>query len=108
MTHRAIAGVREKRFGASLRTSKKHLPIERFEAMTNAISAIGSNATSATESQNTGAEAAKQSQQMFLQLLVAQLQNQDPLNPADGMTFVSQLAQFSQVESLLGIRKDLG
>ncbi len=31
---------------------------------------------------------------MFLQLLVAQLQNQDPLNPPDGTQFVTQLAQF--------------
>ncbi|MGO9391777.1 flagellar hook assembly protein FlgD [Rhodoblastus sp.] len=34
----------------------------------------------------------------FLQLLVAQLQNQDPTNPADPTTFVSQLASFSSVE----------
>lgn len=37
------------------------------------------------------------SEQQFLQLLVAQLQNQDPLNPMDGTQFVSQLAQFSEL-----------
>jgi len=35
----------------------------------------------------------------FLTLMVAQIQNQDPLNPTDGTEYVSQLAQFSQVES---------
>ena len=34
----------------------------------------------------------------FLHLLTAQLQNQDPLAPMDAAQFVSQLAQFSQVE----------
>lgn len=37
-------------------------------------------------------------QDQFLQLLVAQLRNQDPLNPTDSTTFVSQLATFSQLE----------
>ena len=36
----------------------------------------------------------------FLTLLVAQIQNQDPLNPTDGTEYVAQLAQFSQVSSL--------
>ncbi len=36
----------------------------------------------------------------FISLMVAQIQNQDPLNPMDGTQYVSQLAQFSQVESM--------
>jgi len=43
---------------------------------------------------------------MFLQLLVAQMQNQDPLNPTDSTQFVSQLAQFSQLEQTIGIHSD--
>lgn len=34
----------------------------------------------------------------FLQLLVTQLQNQDPLNPTDNAEFIAQLASFSAVE----------
>ena len=40
---------------------------------------------------------------MFLQLLVTQLKNQDPLNPSDGTQFLSQLAQFSSLEQLTQI-----
>ena len=34
----------------------------------------------------------------FLQLLVAQMQHQDPLDPQDGSDFVAQLAQFANIE----------
>lgn len=43
----------------------------------------------------------------FLRLLVSQVQNQDPLNPQDPTQFVSQLAQFSSLEQLLNINKQL-
>ena len=39
-------------------------------------------------------------QDAFLQLLVAQLKYQDPLNPADGAEFLAQTAQFTMVEQL--------
>ena len=43
----------------------------------------------------------------FLQLLIAQLQNQDPLNPLDSANFSSQLAQFSSLQQLTEINKHL-
>ena len=45
--------------------------------------------------------------QMFLRMLVSQLKNQDPLKPVDGTQFVSQLAQFSELEQLIAIRADM-
>ena len=40
---------------------------------------------------------------MFLQLLVAQLKNQSPLNPMDPSQFVGQLAQFSELSTVTSI-----
>ena len=42
-------------------------------------------------------------QDEFLTLLVAQLQNQDPLNPTDATEFTAQLAQYSQLEQLFNL-----
>lgn len=46
-------------------------------------------------------------QQEFLQLLVAQMRNQDPINPLDGTEFASQLAQFNSVEQLINVNNSL-
>ena len=40
---------------------------------------------------------------MFTTLLVAQIKNQDPLNPTDSSQYVTQLAQLSQVQSLTAL-----
>jgi flagellar basal-body rod modification protein FlgD len=47
------------------------------------------------------------SQDVFLQLLVAQLENQDPDSPADGTTFITQLAQFSELSNSTQMLSDL-
>ncbi|MDI6402768.1 flagellar hook capping FlgD N-terminal domain-containing protein [Balneolaceae bacterium ANBcel3] len=47
-------------------------------------------------------------QQQFLQLLVAQMRHQDPINPLDGAEFASQLAQFNSVEQLINVNEGLG
>ena len=44
----------------------------------------------------------------FLKMLIAQLKNQDPLNPLDGSNFAAQLAQFSSLEQLQNMNTQLG
>src|ERR1051325_11127119 len=43
----------------------------------------------------------------FLKLLIAQLQNQDPLQPMDNQQFAVQLATFNSLEQLMDIDKQL-
>ena len=41
----------------------------------------------------------------FLQLLITQLQNQDPTNPMDDREFIAQMAQFSSLEQMQNMTK---
>ncbi len=43
----------------------------------------------------------------FLKLLVTQLENQDPLDPLDNAEFTTQMAQFSALEQLIDINRNL-
>ncbi|MBF0227449.1 MAG: flagellar hook assembly protein FlgD [Desulfobacterales bacterium] len=43
----------------------------------------------------------------FLTMLVAQLKNQDPLNPMQGTDFTAQLSQFSSLEQLFNMNDSL-
>ena len=61
------------------------------------------NATSATDSSATKANAATDpaaAQDRFLKLLVAQLNNQDPMNPLDNAQMTSQIAQINTVTGI--------
>jgi flagellar basal-body rod modification protein FlgD len=44
-------------------------------------------------------------QQDFLRMLIAQLENQDPLDPQDATEFTAQLAQFSSLDQLVNMRQ---
>ncbi|WP_336786020.1 flagellar hook capping FlgD N-terminal domain-containing protein [Paenibacillus sp. MMO-177] len=43
----------------------------------------------------------------FLELLVTQLKNQDPLQPQDNAAFITQMAQFTSVEQLMNMSDQL-
>lgn len=43
----------------------------------------------------------------FLKLMMAQMQNQDPLSPMDNKDMVAQMAQFTSVEQLVNISEKL-
>lgn len=59
------------------------------------VSGLTSTGTTSTP-EKTGPR--QMGQDDFLKLLITQLKNQDPLKPTDNTEFVSQLAQFSQLE----------
>lgn len=79
--------------------------------MSSAISPISTMTGTNAASQATNAAAdstnALGNEDTFLQLLVAQIKNQDPTQPIDSTTFLTQLASFSQLEQLIGIRQDV-
>jgi len=65
------------------------------------ITAInGTTTTGSSSSSTTTAKNAADAQDRFLKLLVAQMNNQDPLNPMDNAQVTSQMAQIQQVTSL--------
>jgi len=75
--------------------------------MASAVNALAGSTAAGTTTPPQSAGMAAPTEQMFLQLLVAQIKNQDPLSPADPSQFTSQLAQFSELEQVVAIRGDI-
>ena len=78
--------------------------------MTPSISSTTSAAAQSGAAQSAAAAAATTpdvTEGMFLQLLVAQLKNQDPTSPTDPTQFVGELAQFSELEQDISINSNV-
>jgi flagellar basal-body rod modification protein FlgD len=73
------------------------------------VGGVGSSQQSAQQTADSTSAALSQgvNKTDFLRLLVAQLQNQDPMNPMDNQQFVSQLATFSSLEQLISINQGI-
>ncbi|EAR57300.1 flagellar basal body rod modification protein [Photobacterium sp. SKA34] len=80
------------------------MTIAQFNALSTDVPAIESTNMSVAGNPN-NANDANSLKNEFINLMVAQIQNQDPLNPLDGTEYVGQLAQFSQVESTENMAK---
>ncbi|WP_406544219.1 flagellar hook assembly protein FlgD [Pseudobutyrivibrio sp.] len=46
-------------------------------------------------------------EEMFMKLLVAEMQYQDPLEPTDNSQYVAQLASFTQIEAIQAVQADM-
>jgi len=71
------------------------------QAATNAASATGSSGSSTTGSSTSDL------QTMFLNLLVTELQNQDPTQPVDPTQMVGQMISLNQLDQLISINQTL-
>ncbi|HVO99524.1 MAG TPA: flagellar hook capping FlgD N-terminal domain-containing protein [Bryobacteraceae bacterium] len=76
-----------------------------FTRQTSSTGSSSGNSTSSSGSAQQTANLA--SQNVFLQLLVAQLKNQDPQQPTDGTQFVTELAQFTTLQEDTQTANDL-
>ncbi|MGF6464948.1 flagellar basal-body rod modification protein FlgD [Paraburkholderia youngii] len=70
--------------------------LDTMNGTSSTSSTSGTSGTSASDLQNT-----------FLQLLVAQMKNQDPTNPMDSSQMTSQLAQISTVQGISNLNTSL-
>lgn len=64
------------------------------------LSNLGTTVGSTTAKTSNNATDAQSSQDRFLKLLVAQINNQDPLNPMDNAQMTSQMAQINTVSGI--------
>ena len=71
-----------------------------------AVDAV-TGATTTADTTSTKSKADAMGKDAFLNLLVTQLQHQNPLEPQADGEFLAQLAQFSSLESLQDIQKDM-
>lgn len=69
-----------------------------------AVQNQSANSTGATTSSKSGAN---ELQDRFLQLLITQLKNQDPMNPMENAELTSQLAQMSTVEGISNLNSSM-
>jgi len=63
--------------------------------------------TASTGASPTSSDPTQDPQNMFVQLLTAQLQNQSPLDPIDPSQFTTQLVQFNMLDQLAQINQTL-
>src|ERR1043165_4735722 len=75
--------------------------------ITSPTSASRSTSADAAALASTAAPGGAMGKDAFMKMLIAQLQNQDPMNPLQGDQMASQLAQFSSLEQLQQINANL-
>ncbi|HSK10822.1 MAG TPA: flagellar hook capping FlgD N-terminal domain-containing protein [Vicinamibacterales bacterium] len=68
---------------------------------------VGSGASTTGAAAAPGQQPDALGRDTFLQLLITQLQHQDPTQPKDDAEFLAQLAQFSSLEKLTNIEASL-
>jgi len=74
------------------------MQISPFDTTTNGANAPTTSSTNATQTPNN-----QLTGDSFIQLLVAQIQAQDPTSPMDPTQFVTQLVQFNTLQQIINI-----
>jgi len=78
-----------------------------YTSVTDTITSIKSQTNATNYEKNKANSNDTVNQDVFLQLMITQLQNQDPLDPMDNSEFLSQQAMFSQVSTMQEMNENL-
>lgn len=71
----------------------------------SAINPVGANVATSGQTTQSSAGIGGLTQNDFLQLLVAQMQNQDPTNPMSSSQFLQEMATFTEVTDLTQLQQ---
>ena len=82
------------------------MELQEIAATQDALAAAQAERSASSGDSSLGA-AGSLGQEDFLAMLIAQLENQDPLDPQDASEFTAQLATFSSLDQLIGMRAAL-
>ncbi len=86
---------------------KSTLPLINFSTSASNNKSVMRGADEGDSKSKTNFDVSNLGKDDFLKLLIAQLTNQDPLNPASNTEFVAQLAQFSTLEQMALMNNNL-
>jgi len=78
-----------------------------YTDVTSSINALKTQTNAVNYEKNKASGNNELGQDVFLQLMITQLQNQDPLDPMDNSEFLSQQAMFTQVNTLQEMNENL-
>lgn len=88
-------------------TSPQYMALIKDGKVESSVSKVDKNTGKIVSDEISDTAGGKLDKDAFLQLLVAQMKYQDPLEPTDNTEYVSQLANFSSLEQMTNMNESL-